>query len=432
MDLKVHHDHKTLTFPKGFLWGSSTSAHQVEGNNSNSDWWEYEKKLEPHMRSGEACDHYHKYSQDFQMAQDLGHNAHRLSLEWARIEPKEGEFDAEQIEHYKMVLAELKAKDFTTMVTLWHFTLPQWVAEKGGWNNSQTTDYFVKFIERIVPEIKEYVDFWITLNEPTLYTYMLFQSQEWPGGKKGLLSEYKMFWNLASAHRKAYKKLHQLTPSTPVGIANNFQSFTAFHKHSLTEQMAVVSADITVNHMFFWFTRNCHDFLGVNYYFHNRIKHLSVSDIIHHNTLDSISNEDQNREISDLGWEVYPEGIYEVLTDLMNHKPIYITECGIASTNDDRRTRFLLNYLSEIYRAIQEGVPVKGFFYWSLLDNFEWHRGFDPRFGLIEVDYKTQKRTPRPSANVYKTIIEHNGIPHDLLKLLGHGMQVEEVLKEVA
>ena len=426
-----HHDHKTLTFPKGFLWGSSTSAHQVEGHNTASDWWHFERSLPPHLRSNDACDHYNRFKNDFQLAKDLGHNAHRLSIEWARIESKPGEFDHHEIEHYIEVLQDLKKKNFTVMLTLWHFTLPQWIAEQGGWNNPKTVSYFVRFIERIVPDIKEYVDFWITLNEPALYTYMLFESKEWPGGNNKWYGQYRMFWNLTSAHRQAYKTLHRLTPTIPVGIANNFQSFTPFHKHSLTEQLAVMSADITVNHMFYWFTRNCHDFLGVNYYFHNRIKHLSISDIIHHNTLDSISNEDANREVSDLGWEIYPEGIYEVLTDLMDHKPIYITECGIASTNDDRRTRFLINYLSEIYRAIAEGVNVKGFFYWSLLDNFEWHRGFDPRFGLVEVDYKTQKRTPRPSSKVYKTIIEHNGIPHDLLQLLGHGMQVEKVLKDL-
>lgn len=239
------------------------------------------------MRSGEACDHYNRFSQDFKLAKDLGQNAHRLSIEWARIEPQQGEFDTHALEHYIEVIKELKKNKFTVMLTLWHFTLPKWVAEQGGWNNPKTVGYFVKFIERVVPEMKEYVDFWITLNEPALYTYMLFQSQEWPGGNKALFGEYRMFWNLTSAHRQAYATLHHLSPKTPVGIANNFQSFTAFHKHSVTEQIAVMSADITVNHLFFWLTRNCHDFLGVNYYFHNRIKHLSVSDIIHHNTLDS-------------------------------------------------------------------------------------------------------------------------------------------------
>ncbi len=417
---KEKHDHQTLKFPDGFLWGAATSAHQVEGGNIYNDWWEWEQKRPPHLRSGKACNQYELYESDFDLAKDLNHNAHRLSIEWSRIEPVEGEFNPAEIEHYKMVLKALKVRKMTVMLTLWHFTLPLWVAEKGGWENSLTPELFERFVKRIVPELAEYVDFWITLNEPGVYIYETYITREWPNAKKNLLGQIKTFFNLTSAHKKAYKFLHQNFPSKPVGIAQNVMSFEPFHKHSILEQMAVSLNDIFINHLFYFFTKGTHDFLGINYYFHARLSHKGLI---------PKSMNQQTHDISDLGWEVYPEGIFDVLTDLSDDIPIYITECGIASTNDDRRNRFLVTYLQEVARAIKAGVKVKGFFYWSLIDNFEWHRGFKPRFGLIEVDYETQKRHLRTSALTFAEIIAANGIPHTLMRFIGHTVTAEEVLK---
>ncbi|MBI2011636.1 glycoside hydrolase family 1 protein [Candidatus Daviesbacteria bacterium] len=428
---KAIHDHNTLKFPEGFLWGSATSAHQVEGANINNDWWQWEAQRPLSFRSGLASDQYNRYEGDFELVKNLGHNAHRLGVEWSRIEPADGEFDTSEIRHYQQVLNSLKDKKIKIMLTLWHFTLPLWVAKKGGWENPKISFYFERFVKRLVPEIKDFVDFWITLNEPTVYLYNLYIDPKWPGGKKTwLLRNIKTFFNFTSAHKKTYRVLKLLDPNKPVGIANNIQSFEPFHKHSIPEQLAVVFSDIVTNHMFYFFTKGTHDFLGVNYYFHYRLDHFPT--ISRPKKLFSalVGDKQKFRDVSDLGWEIYPEGIFDILIDLKNHLPVYITECGIASTNDDRRTRFLIHYLQEIFRAIKSGVNVKGFFYWSLLDNFEWHLGFNPRFGLVEIDYgNNQKRTVRPSAYVYKEIAETNGIPHKLLKLLGHGMRVEELIK---
>ncbi|EKD84964.1 MAG: hypothetical protein ACD_38C00125G0001 [uncultured bacterium] len=419
------HDHETLKFPDGFLWGAATSAHQVEGNNISSDWWEWEQKHQPQaLRSGQACNQYNLYEQDFDLAKSLNHNAHRLSIEWSRIEPKEGEFDESEIEHYKKVLKALKDRNFTVMLTLWHFTLPKWVADKGGWENGATALYFERFVRRVVPEITEYVDLWITLNEPGVYIYETYIERAWPHSKKSLFGQIKTFLNLTSAHKKVYKFLHSNFPAgKPVGIANNILSFEVSHKHSIKEQIAVWLNDLFANHLFYMFTRGTHDFFGVNYYFHIRLKDRNI--IPGANSLMQ-----QTHDVSDLGWEIYPEGIFEVLTDLADDIPIYITECGIASTNDDRRNRFLISYLQEVARAIKAGVNVRGFFYWSLLDNFEWHLGFEPRFGLVEVDYSNLERHIRPSALVYTDIIQHNGIPHSLLRFIGHTVQAEEVLEK--
>lgn len=421
--LKEKHDHGPLNFPKDFLWGSGTSAHQVEGNNIYSDWWDFELKYQPpNLRSGSACDEYNRYEEDFDLAKSLGHNSHRLSIEWARIEPVERIFNEGEIEHYVKVLKALKERNFSVMLTLWHFTLPKWLSDKGGFENGASVKYFMRFAKKIVPALSPYVDFWVTVNEPTVYAYLAYLSGVWPPRKKSKISAGIVTWNLAQAHKKVYKLIHKLNPGAMVGIAHNVQSFESYHKHSFSEQLAVEFGDIAANHLFYILTKKTHDFLGINYYFHHRFKKLD-------GLLPEIVNvSEESRDVSDLGWEVFPEGIYDVLADLSDHIPIYITECGIASTNDDRRTRFLIQYLHEVYRAIKSDINVQGFFYWSLIDNFEWHQGFGPRFGLVEVDYKTQKRTIRPSAWVYSEIIKQNGIPHPLLRLLGHTVRVEEVL----
>lgn len=188
--LKQKHDHHTLKFPDNFLWGAATSAYQVEGNNIYSDWWDFESKNKL-PSSGIACDQYNRYEEGFDLAKSLNHNAHRLSIEWPRIEPQNGEFDHHEIEHYKLVLQALKKRDLKVMLTLWHFTLPQWVADIGGWENRQTVKLFERFVKRIVPELAEFVDMWIILNEPGVYIYQGYVQRIWPPAKKSFLGEIK-------------------------------------------------------------------------------------------------------------------------------------------------------------------------------------------------------------------------------------------------
>lgn len=422
-----NHDHEPLLFPQDFLWGAGSSAFQVEGNVKDSDWWEWEQKALPeNYRSGIATDHYNRYKEDFTLAKELGHNATRLGIEWSRIEPKEGIFDQEQIDHYKEVLKYLKANGFTVMITLHHFTNPLWFSQKGGWENRKAPWYFNRYVERIVPELQPYVDLWLTINEPAVYTYLAFYTLDFPPQKKSNWSIVKVAWNMAQAHKRAYKTIHEHIPNAKVGFANSVQSFTKIHLHSLKESIAEWISDLTSNHFFYLLTgMDTHDFLGLNYYTNHYI--TTPKDKYFPTTLENING---RKEVSDLGWEIHPEGMFDVLMDLSSfHKPIYITENGIASTNDDRRSRFLIAYLKEIYHAIEAGADVRGYFYWSLTDNMELHRGFDPKFGLIEIDYQTQKRIPRPSAYLYKEIIEHNGIPHEFLKFAGHTVNVSDVIK---
>ncbi len=419
------HEHACLLFPPGFLWGASTSAYQVEGDNVNSDWWAWEQNLPEKRRSGQGANHYELYKLDFNLAKDLGHNAHRLSLEWSRIEPTEGVFDLEVIDHYKNVLMALKERGLTVMLTLWHFTIPEWFAKKGGFENASNLKYFERFVKRVVPELKGSVDLWITLNEPGVYAFEAYLVGAWPPQKKSKTTTIKVYWNLAQAHKIAYKIIHdEVGKTAKVGISNNVGTFQALHRHSLREDFAEYMLD-NLNHIFYKLTGiRTHDFFGLNYYF-NQYVSFDKAGIFPH--LVDIST--TKKAVSDMGWEIYPQGIFDILMDFSDyHKPIYITENGIASLNDDRRVRFLIAYLQEIYHAIAAGADVRGYFYWSLIDNFEWADGYTPRFGLIEIDYKTLERTIRPSAYVYEEIVRKNALCHPLLKLLGHSVKVKDVI----
>lgn len=427
--LKENHSHQLLEFPKDFLWGAATSGHQVEGNNTNSDWWAWEQKHQPEeKRSGLADNQYHLYEDDFKLAKEFKHNSHRLSIEWSRIEPTEGVFNEEAIRHYQHELKTLQDMGFTVMLTLHHFTSPQWFMDKGGFENSKSVFYFERYVRKIVPYFKAHVDLWITINEPSVYAFCGYLIGIWPPQKKSKMKTLKVFWNLLKAHKKTYRVIHQADKNAQVGIAHNVTSFNQFHKHSLKEGLFVWIMDLINNHAPYILTgKKYHDFLGLNYYFNRYISFNGESRIPQ-----PVDINITKKDVSDLGWEIRPEGIFDAIMDFSDyHLPIYITENGLASTNDDRRCRFLINYLKEIYHAIATGANVAGYFHWSLLDNFEWADGFTPRFGLIAVDYKTQTRTPRPSSYIYANIIAHNGIPHYLLRFQGHTVRAEEVLDRV-
>jgi len=372
-----------MKFPNNFLWGAATSSHQVEGGNVN-DWSEWKKG-----DAGRACDHYHRFEQDFDLAKSLGHNAHRFSIEWSRIEPKEGKINQNEIEHYRQVIRALRQRGLEPFVTLWHFTLPTWLAKKGGWLNPKAPYYFDRYVKIIAENLFNEVKFWITINEPNVYALNSYLRDVWPPQKKSAAKYLKVLKNLVKAHQLAYRALRLVDLDCQVGVAKN-QTF--FEGNLLLKY----PANYFHNQYFLERIKNSQDFIGLNYYFHNRIKGFKF-------------NHNSNEEFSDLGWEIYPEGIYRVLKDLKKYnKPIYITENGLADKDDAKREKFIKEHLTWIWRAIQEKIDVRGYFHWSLLDNFEWDKGFWPRFGLIEVDYQTMARKIRPSAKIYARICKEN------------------------
>lgn len=408
----------SLKFPKNFYWGSATSAHQVEGNNIN-DWSEWEKtnakrlteevkaKWQPWQQekfpemfepenyiSGRACDHYHRYKEDFNIAKSLGQNAHRFSIEWSRIEPEEGKFDEKEIEHYRKVILALRQRGIEPFVTLWHWPVPLWLEGEGGVKSRNFINYFQRYAKKITNSFKNEVKFWITLNEPEVYAANSYLKGEWPPCKKNLFVYLKALSNLTVAHKKAFLAIKSIDAGAQVGVAKHNVYFEAY-KNKLINRLFKKFIDWWWNFYFLNQIKNYQDFIGLNYYFHNRIIYGF--------------NKNENKIVSDLGWELYPEGIYHVLKDLKKYKkPIYITENGIADAQDKKRIKFIKDHLFWVHKAIQEGVDVRGYFYWSLLDNFEWDKGFWLRFGLVEIDYKTMGRKIRPSAWEYAKICKEN------------------------
>ncbi|MFH0852606.1 MAG: glycoside hydrolase family 1 protein [bacterium] len=398
-------------FPEGFLWGSATSAHQVEGGNFN-DWTEWEKAnaqrladeakgkwqewqrekfpemFEPeNYISGQACDHYNRYEQDFDIARELGHNAHRFSIEWSRIEPEEGKFNEAEIEHYRKVIKAMKERGLEPFFTISHWTLPIWFREQNGWQSSGSVRAFAKFVDYVARAFKDEVKFWITLNEPWVYISHCYLRGMWPPQKKSFYASLRVLMNLISAHKTAFNVIKSISSQAQVGISENniyFEGWLSWLAH------------YWVNRRFLDNIRKRVDFIGLNYYFHSKVRGFKF-------------NQNDNEKISDMGWEIYPKGIYHVLKKLKKYqKPIYITENGIADSNDEERVKFIKDHLVWIHKAIEDSVPVRGYFYWSLLDNFEWDKGFWPRFGLVEIDYKTLGRKIRPSAFEYAKICKEN------------------------
>ncbi len=421
------HSHQPLLFPKGFLWGTSTSSHQVEGNNTNNDWWAWEhgrgkkRVAEP---SGAAANQYELYENDFDIIADMHNNAHRLSIEWSRIEPEEGQWNWIEVEHYRKVLQALKKRNIKVMLTLHHFTNPIWLAKQGGWEQRRTAELFARYAEFIAEHLGEYVDFWITINEPLVYVSESYMLGKWPPAKKSIWKTAKVFFTMARAHRLAYREIHAEMHKqhriARVGIAKNVVSLVSYRKKFI-DYVYVRVSEYVWNNFFFSRTRGTHDYLGVNYYFHNRVKRDKGGKLV----FVDVRQEDRDR--SDLGWEIYAPGLFDVLLELQRYGlPIYITENGLAAINDHKRTRFIVAHVKELYHAIKAGMDVRGYFHWSLLDNYEWDKGFEPRFGLIAVDYETQKRTIRPSARVYARICEENAITHEILRYLGHGAHEED------
>jgi beta-glucosidase len=405
-----------------FYWGASSSAHQTEGGNDN-DWTVWEKanaarlakeaKQHPpaggwpeyiltpptggtspleteNYVSGRAAGHYEKFREDFELAASLAHNAHRFSIEWSRIEPVEGQWDEAALAHYHEVLRAMRGAGLEPFLSLWHWTLPKWLADKGGVRARKFLYYFERYVEVIARRFGDDVQTWITLNEPEVYALNAYGRGIWPPEKHGILSLYRTLGRLIRAHRSAYRVIKKISPGAQIGTSLNwcyFESAGGLINDLLEKIVNRVWNEYVLRQLY------AIDFIGLNYYFHSRIKYGF--------------NKNENRLTSDMGWEIYPDGLYHLLHRLHKyHLPIYVTENGLADLRDRIRGEFITNHVAAVNLAREEGVDVRGYFYWALTDNFEWDKGFWPRFGLIEVDYKTMKRKVRPSALTYKELIQ--------------------------
>lgn len=384
-----------LKFPKDFLLGAACSAHQTEGNNTHSDWWHYEQ-IGRLPKSGLACDFYNRYVEDFDLARRIGLNSIRISIEWARIEPEEGRFDHAALGHYLTMLREMKTRGLIRTVTLQHFTLPQWIAKKGGWEKN-LNDYFGKYAQIVAEKLGSEIDLFFTINEPEVSTLLSYVRGVHPPFKQNIFLVPKVIHNMISAHKAMYRSITNVLPGAKIGIVKNNVYYEPYRlNHPLDRIIAFVSSYFG-NHYILRRIRNQANIIGLNYYFTNTVAFSWTHGVEIKNTTDPKS---------DMGWRTYPKGLYYVLSELKQyHKPVYVTENGIANARDDMRKRFIREHLESVKQAMDEGLDVRGYYYWSLTDNYEWHDGFGPRFGLIEINYETLVRTIRSSAVIFKELL---------------------------
>ncbi len=431
MDNDKELNQKILTFPKNFYWGAATSAHQVEGGNHN-DWSQWEKEnaerlardsesmyahwipvwngiknqaLDPkNYISGRACDHYNRFKEDFDIAKSLNQNAHRFSIEWSRIEPEEGKFNKKEIEHYRQVIMALRERRIEPFVTLWHYTHPLWFTARGGWLHPKAGESFLRFTKKVVLEYKDDVKYWLTFNEPeTVVREGYLQASRAPQ-ERSLIKAFRVMRNLVETHKNAYSLIHKINSNAMVSFAESLVFFESYNKwpHNLLLKKIL---QWWRNGQFVPKVISHCDFIGLQYYFHSKIRfNPFVSQW-------GFQFNENKLGLNDMGWEIYPEGIDYVLKDLKKYNlPVIITENGLADYCDKYRADFIKDHLVWVHKAISEGVDVRGYLYWSFMDNFEWNQGFWPRFGLVEMDYKTLGRKIRPSAKMYAEICKNNAL----------------------
>ena len=420
-----------FTFPKGFLWGSATAAHQVEGNNTHSDWWAWEQAGRVKTPSGLACDHYRRFAEDFDLAASLGHNAHRCSIEWSRIEPAEGRWDDEALAHYVDVVRALRERHLEPIITLHHFTTPQWLAAKGGWTNPEVVDAFARYVHRVAEALAGQVRYWVTINEPMVYVRMHYVQGIGPPGGRDLQQAVRVIEHLIRAHAVGYRILHERRraddPLPKVGIAHHVPDFRPCRRWWPLDRWATSLSDRVFTRSMLevltrgrwsmpgvasWVipeARNTLDFLGINFYGRQFIRLTLSLDGWPRNSCDLGHHQREVTERTSMGWDVHPESFFQTLVRFKAMGlPILVTENGTSMADDTRRWSYIERHLQAMARALQAGVAVIGYCYWSLLDNFEWADGFEPRFGLIEMDYATQERRVRESARRYAQVCRTN------------------------
>jgi beta-glucosidase len=412
-------------FPKDFLWGAATSSHQVEGGNSNNDWWEWEQADGQREKSGLACRHYELYRNDFDLVRELSHNCHRFSIEWSRVVPAEGEISRQEIGHYVDVVNALRERNLLPIVTLHHFTNPIWFAKIGGWASCDAVNHYLRYVLEVVDNLADKVKYWVTLNEPMIYLYFSYIDGSWPPQEKSISKAKVVMRNLILAHRKAYRLIHaiykkrNLAPPL-VSIAHNMQAFVPCLPEDknfsgfLARQKNRFSTFLKHRYYNLAFIDSLRryktlDFIGVNYYSRALVDvdGFSLKSLL----VETCRKNHSNLAKNSLGWDIYPRGLYDILIGLKKYRlPVFILENGICTQDDSLRWDFIRQHLESVGLAMRDGVSVLGYVYWSLIDNFEWDKGFGPRFGLVDIDYKNFNRTVRESARKFSLVCRESRI----------------------
>ena len=434
-----------IEFPEGFLWGAATSAHQVEGGNVHNDWWRWESQnpgIDPRLQSGEACRHWERFDADFSLAAADHHNAHRLSIEWSRIEPEPGHINAAAVAHYHAVFASLRRHALIPVVTLMHFTLPAWIADRGGWDSRETIGHFCAFVRLCAREYGGEVDWWCTINEPEVLAFRAYSEGLWPPQRRDDSAALRVIANQLEAHGLAYRILHEEDhfdadddgEMARVGFAKHIVQLEPRRAWSPLDQMrchienrvfndAVLASPVTghidlsipgarrVRRHVPELERSL-DWIGLNYY--TRWLVDAVGGVPH------VAR--PGAEVTDLGWEVYADGLaLAARRAQLTGAPVLVTEHGFADAADRLRPHAMVESLAALGRQMERGLPVLGYLHWSLMDNFEWADGWNGRFGLYRVDAKRDPsgRERTRSAAILSKIASENALTPALVAEAG-------------
>ncbi len=425
-----------LQFPRGFLWGCATAAHQVEGQNVN-DWWRWEQTpghIFQDQKAGRACEWWTgRYIEDFDRAAEMHNNAQRISVEWSRIEPEPDKWDNWALERYRDMLKAMRERGMTPMVTLHHFTNPLWIDDHSGWLWDEVPAYFVRFVRKVVETLGDLCSLWCTINEPTVYAAEGYSFGRWPPGMRNRQALAQVSFNLLRGHAAAYHAIKDVQPQSQVGYATHYVRFRPAAPAALNLAASRLVHNL-FNAMFVMAVRDgiaripgsravpipqvkgaC-DWIGLQYYEELRVSFNPFSP----STFFLTQHKPTDTPVGPDAWGgINPAAILEPIRWLWKtqQKPIYITESGVPDPDDTIRPGFMLQTLRAVWRAVNFNLPVRGYFAWSLLDNFEWAEGYDPRFsfGLYKTDIETQQRTARQSARLYREICAMNGLSSSMV-----------------
>jgi beta-glucosidase len=443
---------KKITFPRDFLWGGATSSHQVEGGNVNNDWWAFEQipgKIVDGSISGDACDHYNRFHEDFRLLKRLNHNAHRLSLEWSRIEPSKGYYSNAALAHYEEVFKTLKKLGIEPMVTLHHFTTPLWMAREGGWANRDIIKRFEDYTRVVADAFGGYVRLWLPINEPMVYAFLTYFEGVFAPGVKNPMKGFRVASNMLRAHAGAYRIIKRMNPDAQVGFNKHMRVFDPLREGKRLDSWVAGLQDKNFNMDIMDalntgetsgrirvapedknLLRKSMDFIGLNYYSRDHVRFSLLSPMKMfgktivpegvETTHPGATGEDKPEG------EIYSHGLYRLIGKLSKYDvPVYITENGLAAEDDQKRVKYMADHIVEVGRAIKDGMDVRGYLFWSTLDNFEWNEGYTMRFGMIQVDFDTQKRRVKPSGRMFAEIARQNAIDDATLKKYGVTMASE-------
>jgi len=429
---------EVFSLPADFTLGTATASLQIEGGDTNNSWYRWSMKggtVKDGTNSLVACDHWNRIDEDVSLMKKLRVNGYRMSLEWSRIEPEEGTFSATAFEHYREELVKLREAGIEPMVTLHHFSNPLWLEDDGGWTDPRVVGRFERYTEEAVRRLGDLVSRWATINEPNVYLHGGYLEGFWPPGERSVSSFFRGAVHMIGAHIAAYRTIHAVRSvlghdGTAVGPVHHLRVFDPladrpgerfacrltdrFFQRLFTEGMATGRVLVPSSGRYPFGRGDFQDFFGVNYYTRDMVAFRPCKP----GRMFAELSVREGAAVNDLGWEIYPEGLYRICRKYYEQyrKPVYITENGTCDAADAFRTRYVYDHLREVRRLIDDGIDVRGYYHWTLMDNFEWAEGESARFGLIETDYETQKRTIRPSGKFYADFCKNRGVTDAMLK----------------